>query len=40
MARNIARQSTDIHERTIEKIATILKLDLKNPEDNKTTRLS
>jgi hypothetical protein len=38
MARNIARQSTDIHERTIEKIATILKLDLKNPEDNKKAR--
>ena len=38
MARNIARQSSDIHERTIEKIASILKLDLKNPEDNKTVR--
>ncbi len=38
MARNIARQSSDIHERTIEKIAHILKLDLQNPEDNKTAR--
>ena len=38
MARNIARQSSDIHERTIEKIAELLKLDLKNPEDNKKAR--
>jgi hypothetical protein len=38
MARNIARQSNDIHERSIEKIAEILKLDLKNPEENKKVR--
>jgi ankyrin repeat protein len=38
MARNIEQQSTKIHERSIEKIAEIMKLDLKNPEDNKKAR--
>lgn len=38
MARNIARQSNDIHERSIQKIAELLKLDLNNPEDNKKAR--
>lgn len=38
MARSIARQSTEIHERVIKKIAEILKLDLNNPEDNKKAR--
>jgi ankyrin repeat protein len=38
MARNIEQQSTKIHERSIEKIAELMKLDLKNPEDNKKAR--
>jgi len=38
IARNISRQSTDIHERTIVKIAKIMNLDLNNPNDNKTAR--
>ena len=38
MARNIARQSSDIHERSIQKIAELLKLDLNKPEDNKKAR--
>jgi len=38
MARSIARQSTEIHERVIKKIAELLKLDLNNPEDNKKAR--
>jgi len=38
MARSIARQSTEIHERAVKKIAEILKLDLNNPDDNKKAR--
>jgi ankyrin repeat protein len=38
MARNIEQQSTKIHERSIEKIAELMKLDLKSPEDNKKAR--
>ena len=38
MARSIARQSTEIHERVIKKIAELLKLNLENPEDNKKVR--
>jgi ankyrin repeat protein len=38
LARNISRQSTDIHERTIKKIADLLKLNLEDPESNKKAR--
>ena len=38
MARNIEQQSTKIHERSIEKIAELMNLDLKNPDDNKKAR--
>jgi len=38
IARNIARQSTDIHERVIVKIASIMNLNLENPDEAKKAR--